>query len=133
MDIKDRYTEIFLEAAGLSHSVEDIKKHRAIWWWNVREKNEGGQRLTDQAFEFLETKAQIKSYKVDFPAEFSVTPQVLLWLDKFIDSPYYITKRSIVVFREKAAFELFLFSGDIRKIGHSKALAKRLSQESPLK
>lgn len=133
MDIKDRYTEIFLEAAGLPHSADDIKKHRSMWWWNVREKNEGGQRLTDQAFEFLETKAQIKSYKVDFPTEFSVTPQVLLWLDKFIDSPYYITKRSIVVFREKAAFELFLFSGDIRKMGHSKALAKRLSQESTLK
>jgi hypothetical protein len=35
-----------------------------------------------------------------------------------------------VVLKEKSAFELYLFSGDIRKMGHNKALAKRLSQES---
>lgn len=130
MDIKDRYTEVFLKAAGLNPSADDIKKYRAIWWWNVRGKNEGGLRLTDQAFEFIETQAEIKTYKIEFPKEFSVTPQVLLWLDKFIESPYYITKRNIVVLREKSAFELYLFSGDVRKMGHNKALAKRLSQES---
>jgi hypothetical protein len=35
-----------------------------------------------------------------------------------------------VVLKEKAAFELYLFSGDIKKLGYNKALAKRLSQES---
>ena len=130
MDIKDRYTLIFLKAAGLDPSVDDIKKYRAVWWWNIRGKNEGGLRLTDQAIEFIEKKAEIKTYKVDFPKEFSVTPQVLLWLDNFIESPYYITKRSITVLKEKSAFELYLFSGDVRKMGHNKALAKRLNQES---
>jgi hypothetical protein len=32
--------------------------------------------------------------------------------------------------KERAAFELYLFSGDVRKFGHNKALARRLSQES---
>jgi hypothetical protein len=32
--------------------------------------------------------------------------------------------------KEKAAFELYLFAGDIRKIGYNKALSQRLSQES---
>jgi hypothetical protein len=32
--------------------------------------------------------------------------------------------------KERAAFELYLFSGDVRKLGHNKALSKRLSQES---
>lgn len=130
MDIKDRYTEVFLQAAGQEPSVDDIKKFRAFWWWNVRGKNDGGLRLTDQAYEFIQSEAKIKTYKIDFPKEFSITPQVLLWLDKYIESPYYITKKSIVVLREKAAFELYLFSGDIRKMGHNKALSKRLSQES---
>jgi hypothetical protein len=31
--------------------------------------------------------------------------------------------------KERAAFELYLFSGDIRKFGHNKALAKRLNQD----
>ena len=47
MDIKDRYTEIFLKAAGQDPSADDVKKLRTIWWWNVRGKNEGGLRLTD--------------------------------------------------------------------------------------
>jgi hypothetical protein len=130
MDIKDRYTETFLKAAEKDHSESEIKKHRSIWWWNVRDKNDGGLRLTDLAIEFIENEAKIKTYKIEFPKGFAFTPQVLLWLDKYIESPYYITNRNIVVLRERAAFELYLFSGDIRKIGHNKALAKRLSQES---
>jgi hypothetical protein len=130
MDIKDRYTETFLKAANKTVSDNEIKKNRALWWWNVRGKGAGGLRLTDQAIEFIEKEAEIKTYKIEFPKEFSFTPQVLLWLDKYIESPYYITKKNIFVLREKAAFELYLFSGDIRKIGHNKALAKRLIQES---
>jgi hypothetical protein len=33
------------------------------------------------------------------------------------------------VLTEKAAFELYLFSGDVRKMTSSKAMAKQLSQE----
>ena len=32
--------------------------------------------------------------------------------------------------KEKSAFELYLFSGDVRKLGHNKAMSKRLAQES---
>ena len=87
-------------------------------------------RLTEQALEFIEEHAKIKTYKVEFPKDFAITPQVLIWLDQFIDSPFFITKKYIIVMKEKAAFELYLFSGDIRKIGYNKALSKRLSQES---
>ena len=130
MDVKDNYTRIFLKAANLDISDDEIKNRRVEWWWNVRSKDDGGLRLTDFAIKFIELKSKIKTYKVDFPKDFKITPQILLWLDKFIDSPYYITKRSITVLKEKAAFELYLFSGDIQKLGYNKALAKRLSQES---
>ena len=130
MDVKDNYTRIFLKAANLDISDDEIKNRRVEWWWNVRSKDDGGLRLTDFAIKFIELKSKIKTYKVDFPKDFSITPQVLLWLDKFIDSPYYITKRSITVLKERAAFELYLFSGDVQKLGYNKALSKRLSQES---
>jgi hypothetical protein len=130
MDVKDNYTNIFLKAADFDITEETVKNKRMEWWWNVRTKNDGGLRLTDPAMDFIENEAKIKIYKIDFPKDFSITPQILLWLDKFIDSPYYITKRSITVLKEKAAFELYLFSGDIQKLGYNKALAKRLSQES---
>jgi hypothetical protein len=34
------------------------------------------------------------------------------------------------VLKEKAAFQLYLFSGDIKKMGYNKALARKFSQES---
>lgn len=124
------YTKVFLKAAGYEIADEvELKKYQSIWWWNNRSKDEGGLRLTEQGYEFIVEKAEIKNYKVDFPKEFSVTPQVLIWLDRFINSPYYITKKNITVLTERAAFELYLFSGDIKKMGHNKALSKRLSQE----
>lgn len=130
MDPKDAYTKVFLEAAGLTPDPEKLKQYRAVWWWNVRRKDSGGLRLTEQGLEFVEKYAKIKTYKIEFPKDFAFTPQVLVWLDNFIESPFYITKRHITVMREKSAFELYLFSGDVRKMGHNKALAKRLNQES---
>ncbi len=130
MDFKDTYTQVFLQAANIDPTPEKIKEYKSLWWWNTRNKNSGGLRLTEEALNFIEEYAKIKTYKIEFPKEFSFTPQVLVWLDQFIDSPFYINKKHIVVLKEKSAFELYLFSGDVRKLGHNKALSKRLSQES---
>jgi hypothetical protein len=130
MDLKDTYTSVFLKAAGQSFDEDIIKKFRNTWWQNVRGKNCGGLRLTDQGLEFVETYSQIKTYKVEILKEISITPQILVWLDQFIESPYHLTKKHIVVLREKSAFELYLFSGDVRKMGYAKAMHQRLSQES---
>ena len=130
MDLKDTYTSVFLKAAGQSFDENIIKKFRSAWWQNVRGKNCGGLRLTDQGLEFVETYSQIKSYKVEILKEISITPQILVWLDQFIESPYHLTKKHIVVLKEKSAFELYLFHGDVRKMGYAKAMHQRLSQES---
>jgi hypothetical protein len=130
MSTKDTYTRVFLQAAGLASDPETIKKYSALFWYSFRHKDQGGLRLTEEGLQFIDEYAKIKTYKVEFPKEFSFTPQVLVWLDNFIDSPYYITKKNITVMKERAAFELYLFSGDVRKFGHNKALARRLSQES---
>lgn len=130
MITKDAYTRVFLQAAGLDTDADTIKKYRSVWWWNVRNKDSGGLRLTEEALNFIDEYAKIKTYKIEFPKEFAFTPQVLIWLDNFIESPFFINKKHIIVMKERSAFELYLFSGDIRKMGHNKALAKRLSQES---
>lgn len=126
---KDTYTKVFLKAAKIDPTPEKIKEYKSVWWWNLRDKKSGGLRMTEQALEFIEAHANIKTYKVEFPEQFAFTPQVLIWLDNFIESPFYVTKRHIIVLREKSAFELYLLSGDIRKYGHNKAMNKRLTQE----
>jgi hypothetical protein len=127
---KDAYTKAFLQAAEIPVTEKTIKEYKAVWWWSFRNKSQGGLRLTDQALEFIEEHAKIKTYKIEFPKEFAFTPQVLLWLDNYIDSPFFANKKHIIVMKEKAAFELYLLSGDVRKLGHNRAMSKRLSQES---
>lgn len=131
MDPKDRYTEIFLKAADHQISAETIKDSRSRWWYSTRDKDQGGLRMTDQCLEFIENQADIKTYKIELPKDLTIGPQVLIWLDQFLETPYHLEKRFIKVLSEKSAFELYLFSGDVRKLGSSKAMAKRLNQESP--
>jgi hypothetical protein len=130
MIIKDTYTKKFLEANGQIADQKLIETKKVEWWYNVRSKDAGGLRLTDEGIKFVTEELGLKSYTVKFPGHFNITPQILVWLDNFIESPYYITKKSITVLSEKSAFELYLFSGDVQKMGYSKALAKRLSQNS---
>lgn len=127
MNSKNTYTEVFLKAAGLPTS--DLEKYRSLWWYNLRSTKDNGLRLTDQGIEFVESNADIKTYKIDLPKETKITPQILVWLDHFINSPFYLGKNFIKVLSEKSAFELYLFSGDIRKLGMAKAMNKRINQE----
>jgi len=129
MKNKDVYTQLFLKAAEDTVNDNVVKSKKSVWWWNNRNKDTGGLRLTEEGIQYITDSAKLKTYAVKFPKEITITPQILIWLDNFIESPYYITKKDITVITEKAAFELYLFSGDIRKMGYSKALSKRMSQE----
>jgi hypothetical protein len=129
MKNKDVYTQIFLKAAEETVTNDSIKSKKSVWWWNNRNKDSGGLRLTEEGIQYITDSAKLKTYTVKFPKEITITPQILIWLDNFIESPYFITKKDITVITEKAAFELYLFSGDIRKMGYGKALSKRMSQE----
>lgn len=126
---KEDYTAAFLKAADKVPDQESIEKFSKIWWYNFRSKYEGGFRLTEEGFNFISEYCDLKSYRIDLPKDLTFTPQVLLWLDKFIQGPFYLTKHTITVFSEKVAFELYLFSGDVRKLGTSKAMAKKFAQE----
>jgi hypothetical protein len=128
--MKKSYTETFLKASQIEPTEEKIKEVLPLWWYNLRGKKTGGLRLTDAGIEFVEQAAKIKSYQVDLPKEAAITPQILVWLDNYINSPYYLTKKYIKVLSERSAFELYLFSGDIKKYGMSKSLSKRMSQEN---
>lgn len=129
MDQKDQYSEAFLQAAAQDRTEATASKYRTLWWHNVRTKDSGGLRLTDAGMDFVTQKAQLKTYNIQFPKSVRITPQILIWLDQFICSPYHITAKDITVLTETAAFELYLFSGDVQKMGYSKALAKRFSQD----
>lgn len=132
MDRKDVFTSIFLKASGSDTGNDAIQQYKSVWWYNTREKKQGGLRLTDSGINYIKDTADIKTYKIEFPKNLSMGPQVLIWLDQFLDTPFYLEKKFITVLSEKAAFELYLFSGDVKKLGAAKAMNKRLNQDSPL-
>ena len=128
--LKEVYTKIFLEQAGLPTDSEAIHQYIKKWFRNPREKLDSSLTLTDEGFEFLVTKVGLKSYRIQFPKDFQITTQVVLFLDKFLDCPNYYNKKEIFVFKEKKAAELMLFSGDVRKYGIAKALARQRELEN---
>lgn len=115
-------TEITKYVAGQFNLPTDEKSIRKLvpaWWFNPRIKETGGLRLTDEGFARL--TAHIKAHKVllDEPVEY--TNQLIIWLDKFINCPWYVTKKEIFVFNETTAIQLVLFSGNITRFSAAKA------------
>ena len=114
----------------LQQSTNDsnVKAMTPIWWYNTRIKDKGGLRLTDEGYEVLQ-KIELATYDIPFPRDMTLTTQVIIFLDQFIDCPYYLTNRSITVTHEKKAVELSLFSGDLRKYGIVKAMKRQQQDE----
>jgi len=130
MDIKYAYTKTFMIGAGEEDKSDDsIKKNYMLWWQNTKEKGAKGMRLTRAGFEYATDKAELKTYEIGFPNEIQFTPQVFLYLDEFIDCPYFVTKKRIFVFSEKMALQLMMFAGDIKQYGLARAMAKEISAE----
>ena len=124
MNWKEVYTKIFLKQANTAVTEATIKEYMPVWWQNTRAKDIGGLRLTDEGFRFVSEELKLSTYDVPYPANFEITTQVLIFLDQFIDCPYYMNRNGITVTNEKKALELHLFSGDIRKYGLNKAMSR---------
>ena len=105
------------------------KKMLPAFWVNPRQKEKGGLRLTESGHEWMQA-ADIKCYKIDLPKEIDWTNKLIIQLDQFIESPFYITKKSIFVYSEKMAVQLVLFSGNIQKYGISRAMAVAKTQQT---
>ena len=129
MDVKTHLTKIISTQLGWALDEKTLDKNQAVIWQNPRKKEIGGFRLTDEGYKVFTEQMDIKSYDIEFPKEFTLTNQTVIWLDRFIDSPYYITKKSIVVFKEKTAVQLVLFSGDVQKFGLAKAMSLKNNTE----
>ena len=89
-------------------------------------------RLTFEGYEVFQ-KLGVTEHSIDFSHDTEFTGQMILWLDRFIDCPFYLESKRIIVFSEQVAVQLILFSGNIQKYGlaRAKAVAKK-QQENTL-
>ena len=131
MNWKETYTKVFLKQAGIAISESSLAEYMPVWWQNTREKDSGGLRLTEAGLLFVREKIELATYDIPFPPDFKITTQVVIFLDKFIDCPYFLTNKGLTVTNEKKALELHLFSGDVRKYGLAKALKRTDESVNP--
>lgn len=126
MNWKETYTRIFLKQLDKSINEATLKEYMPKWWQNTRQKSEGGLRLTDEGLRMVIEDINVSTYDVPYPPDFELTTQTIIFLDQFINCPYYMGRRGITVLDEKKALELHLFSGDIRKYGLTKAMKRQI-------
>jgi hypothetical protein len=126
---KITYTKLFLKELGKSYNDLSVKEHMPLWWYNTRQKDVGGLRLTEDGFDII-NQIGIQTYDIPYPRDVPITTQIIIHLDKFIDCPYYLTARSLTVTNERKAVELGLFSGDLRKYGLTKAMSRSKKDEN---
>jgi hypothetical protein len=124
MNWKETYTKLFLKELGMGTNDANVQQYFPIWWQNTREKAQGGLRLTEAGFDVL-TTIDLATYEIPYPRDIPLSTQVIIFLDQFIDCPYYLTNRAIHVTNEKKAVELSLFNGDLRKYGLTKAMTRQ--------
>ena len=119
MNQQTEITKYVAEQYSLPTDEKSIRKMLPTWWYNTRKKDTGGLRLTDEGFARL--SAHIKYYRVVLEEPVEYTNQLVIWLDNFINCPWYITKKEMYVFNETTAIQLVLFSGNIARFTAAKA------------
>jgi hypothetical protein len=122
---RDALTKIFLQQWGKSTDDANLELYSRKWWQSNRASKQTAFRLSEEGFDFLTLTLDIKMYEVPFTEPIELSPQTIIFLERYIDCPYYLTNQSITVFSERKSFELYLFSDDIRKFGLVKAMNER--------
>jgi hypothetical protein len=125
MIARDVLTKIFLQQWGKSTDPANVSMYSRTWWQSNRVNKQDVFRLSDKGYEFLVSELDLKEYEIPFTEPIELSPQTIIFLERYIDCPYYLTNQSVTVFSEKKSFELFLFSDDIRKFGLIKAMNER--------
>jgi len=118
-------TKIFLQQWGKSIDDANVQLFSRKWWQSTRVGKDSAFRLSDEGYEFLVKELDLREYEIPFTKPIELSPQTIIFLERYVDCPYYLTNMSITVFSERKSFELMLFSDDIRKFGLIKAMNER--------
>jgi hypothetical protein len=122
MNLKLEITKKVLDIVRPGTLEKDFKKYINLWWVNPRNKDTGGLRLSKEGYEAL-LHAGIKEYVIKYDDQIDYTSQLILLLDRQVNSPFYLSKTEVTVFEERLAVQLVLFSGNIVRYSAAKANA----------
>lgn len=106
---RDALTKIFLQQWGKSTDDANVNMYSRTWWQSNRTGKENAFRLTDKGYEFLVSELELKEYEIPFTEPIDLSPQTIIFLERYMDGPYYLTNQSITVFSEKKASNFTCF------------------------
>jgi hypothetical protein len=130
MITKIQLTERILGQLSMPVDSKNIRKFHNRIWLNPRSAHANSLRLSEYGYYIFAEQLALTKYEISFPEDSEFTNELVLRLDKFLESPYYIQKKSLVVFREKTAVELILYGGDIQKYGKAKFLSFKRTESA---
>lgn len=122
---QNELTKIFLKQWNKSIDDVNVKLYSKKWWVSNRTQH-NSFRLSSEGLLFLTDILKLASYEIPFNSNIEINSQFLVHLEKYMDCPYYLTQRSIIVFSEKRGIELS-FIDDIQKFGMKRALKNKLT------
>lgn len=126
MNQKVEITKYIAEQLSIPFDKKKFKILLHNWWQNPMIKPQGGLKLTSDGYKNIKL-AGLKEYKIRFEEPMHFQNKHIIWLDNFIDCPWYITNREMIVFGEKMAVQLVLFSGNVVRFTTAKSKNKYLT------
>lgn len=123
---RDTLTKIFLDQWGKCADDTNVKLYSRKWWQSSRIGKQTAYRLSYDGFDFLKNTLELKCYEIAFNSSIEISPQTIVFLERYLDCPYFLTNSSITVFSERKCVELYFFSDDIRRYGLIKAMKSRI-------
>lgn len=124
MHIKRELTAQCIKALEMSDDITTFRKYMRLWWNNPESRSGLGLSLTSAGYEAMLRGLNLKFYTIALDESVVPTNQLILWLDKFLDCPYCLLPKEIIVSREKIAVQLMLYGGDLYKFGKSMQMSK---------
>lgn len=122
---RDALTKIFLEQWGKSTDDTNVRLFSRKWWVSSRVSKQSAYRLSEDGLEFLKNTLNLQSYEIPFTEKIDLSPQTIIFLERYLDCPYFLSYNSITVFNERRCVELYFFSDDMRRYGLAKAMKAR--------
>ena len=104
-------TKSLLSQTSESTDDSNVKSHYWSWWTNPISKT--SLRLTEYGYTFLVDEVQLTDYQQKLSKDFILTMKVLLKLDKLMQAPFFLDRKSIYMFGESDALMLTLMDGDL--------------------
>ena len=108
---KREFTKLFLTDAGIAVTESSLNLyHKTLW---ASPMSPIGLRLSSEGIDFLDRTLKIQKYTCEIKKDCPRTLKIMLQMNKYLTSPFYIKGNKLVIYGEVDASMMALMSGDL--------------------